>query len=109
MTIKLTDRFLTSRKAPVAGRVIYTDSSLPGLAFRVSCQDGTQPRGTPRLALALPASRAGTESRRTSSAYPAGVTGQTSVTRRRGEAFIAANIAKLPAEATDAASTELAL
>jgi hypothetical protein len=36
MTIKLTDRFLTSRKAPVSGRTIYTDSVVPGLTFRVS-------------------------------------------------------------------------
>jgi integrase len=45
MTIKLTDRFLTSRKAPVAGRVIYTDSSLPGLAFRVSAKTARNPEG----------------------------------------------------------------
>jgi hypothetical protein len=31
MTIKLTDRFLTSRKAPPKGRTIYTDSIVPGL------------------------------------------------------------------------------
>jgi Arm DNA-binding domain len=36
MTVKLTDRFLTSRKAPQTGRAIYTDASVPGLAFRVS-------------------------------------------------------------------------
>jgi hypothetical protein len=36
MTTKLTDRFLTSRKAPVAGRAIYTDATVPGLAFRVN-------------------------------------------------------------------------
>ena len=36
MTIKLTDRFLTSRKAPASGRTIYTDSIAPGLTFRVS-------------------------------------------------------------------------
>src|SRR5580704_11948735 len=45
MTIKLTDRFLTSRKAPVAGRAIYTDSSLPGLAFRVSAKTAGNPEG----------------------------------------------------------------
>jgi integrase len=36
VTLKLTDRFLTSRKAPATGRAIYTDSTMPGLAFRVS-------------------------------------------------------------------------
>jgi len=36
MTIKLTDRFLTSRKAPLKGRAIYTDSVVPGLTFRVN-------------------------------------------------------------------------
>jgi integrase len=35
MTVKLTDRFLTSRKAPPTGRAIYTDATVPGLAFRV--------------------------------------------------------------------------
>jgi hypothetical protein len=45
MTIKLTDRFLTSRKAPVVGRAIYTDSSLPGLAFRVSAKTAGNPEG----------------------------------------------------------------
>jgi integrase len=45
MTIKLTDRFLTSRKAPVAGRAIYTDSSLPGLAFRVGAKTAGNPEG----------------------------------------------------------------
>jgi integrase len=45
MTIKLTDRFLTSRKAPLAGRAIYTDSSLPGLAFRVSAKTVGNPEG----------------------------------------------------------------
>ena len=45
MTIKLTDRFLTSRKAPVAGRAIYTDFSLPGLAFRVSAKTAGNPEG----------------------------------------------------------------
>ena len=36
MTIKLTDRFLVSRKAPLTGRAVYTDTTVPGLAFRVS-------------------------------------------------------------------------
>jgi integrase len=36
VTIKLTDRFLSSRKAPATGRAIYTDSTVPGLGFRVS-------------------------------------------------------------------------
>src|SRR5262249_17038628 len=36
MTVKLTDRFLTSRKAPPTGRATYTDATMPGLAFRVS-------------------------------------------------------------------------
>ena len=31
MTIKLTDRFLTSRKAPLTGRAVYTDTTVPGL------------------------------------------------------------------------------
>jgi integrase len=65
MTIKLTDRFLTSRKAPVAGRAIYTDSSLPGLAFRVSAKTAAnsedrrdwllryRPRGQEQRAVAL--------------------------------------------------------
>jgi integrase len=45
MTIKLTDRFLTSRKTPAAGRVIYTDSTVPGLAFRVNASTKTNPEG----------------------------------------------------------------
>jgi Arm DNA-binding domain/Phage integrase central domain len=45
MTIKLTNRFLTSRRAPVSGRAIYTDSSLPGLAFRVSAKTARNPDG----------------------------------------------------------------
>jgi integrase len=45
MTTKLTDRFLTSRKAPVAGRAIYTDSVMPGLAFRVSAATDLNPEG----------------------------------------------------------------
>jgi integrase len=45
MTIKLTDRFLTSRKAPLAGRTIYTDSIVPGLTFRVSAATATNPEG----------------------------------------------------------------
>src|SRR5262249_3627731 len=65
MTVKLTDRFLTSRKAPPTGRAIYTDSTVPGLAFRVSA--GTtfkaagrrdwlfpyRPRALPQKAVAL--------------------------------------------------------
>ena len=35
MTTKLTDRFFTSRKAPLKARTIYTDSVVPGLTFRV--------------------------------------------------------------------------
>jgi hypothetical protein len=45
MTIKLTDRFLTSRKAPLAGRAIFTDFSLPGLAFRVGAKTAGNPEG----------------------------------------------------------------
>src|SRR5262245_25353376 len=45
MTVKLTDRFLTSRKAPVTGRAIYTDSTVPGLGFRVSAGTATNPEG----------------------------------------------------------------
>ena len=45
MTIKLTDRFLTSRKAPVAGRAVYTDATVQGLAFRVSAGTATNPEG----------------------------------------------------------------
>ena len=45
MTVKLTDRFLTSRKPPTAGRAIYTDSSLPGLTFRVSASTKSNPEG----------------------------------------------------------------
>jgi integrase len=45
MTIKLTDRFLTSRKPPVAGRTICTDSTVPGLAFRVSAKTAGNPEG----------------------------------------------------------------
>lgn len=45
MTIKLTDRFLNSRKPPVAGRAIYTDSTVPGLAFRVSAVSARNPEG----------------------------------------------------------------
>jgi integrase len=45
MTIKLTDRFLTSRKAPLKGRAIYTDSMMPGLTFRVSAATASNPIG----------------------------------------------------------------
>ena len=45
MTLKLTDRFLTSRKPPSTGRAIYTDSTIPGLAFRVSAGTARNPEG----------------------------------------------------------------
>jgi Arm DNA-binding domain len=45
MTIKLTDRFLASRKAPAAGRAIYTDSTVPGLSFRVGAATKSNPQG----------------------------------------------------------------
>ena len=45
MTVKLTDRFLTSRKAPLKGRAIYTDSVVPGLTFRVSAATASNPMG----------------------------------------------------------------
>jgi hypothetical protein len=45
MTIKLTDRFLTSRKAPLTGRAIFTDTTVPGLAFRVSASTPSNPDG----------------------------------------------------------------
>ena len=45
MTVKLTDRFLTSRKAPPTGRAIYTDATVPGLAFRVSASTTSNPEG----------------------------------------------------------------
>jgi len=45
MTVKLTDRFLTSRKAPAAGRLTFTDRTVPGLAFRVSAGMTFNPEG----------------------------------------------------------------
>jgi len=45
VTIKLTDRFLRSRKAPAAGRAIYTDATVPGLAFRVSASTARNAEG----------------------------------------------------------------
>ena len=45
MGIRLTDRFLTSRKAPLAGRTTYTDSVVPGLTFRVSAATVWNPGG----------------------------------------------------------------
>src|SRR6516165_4474335 len=45
MTTKLTDRFLTSRKAPLRARTIYTDSVVPGLTFRVSAATASNPSG----------------------------------------------------------------
>jgi integrase len=45
MTVKLTDRFLSSRKAPLKGRSIYTDSIVPGLTFRVSAATASNPMG----------------------------------------------------------------
>src|SRR5215472_18799241 len=45
MGIKLTDRFLTSRKAPLAGRTISTNSVIPGLTFRVSAATESNPEG----------------------------------------------------------------
>jgi hypothetical protein len=63
MTIKLTDCFLTSRKAPLAGRAIYTDASLPGLAFRVSAKTAGNPEGRRDWLLRYRTPRARTESR----------------------------------------------
>jgi integrase len=45
VTVKLTDRFLTSRKPPLAGRAIYTDSIMPGLTFRVSAATASNAMG----------------------------------------------------------------
>ena len=45
MIVKLTDRFLTSCKAPAAGRTVYTDATIPGLAFRVSAPTERNPEG----------------------------------------------------------------
>jgi hypothetical protein len=45
MTVKLTERFLASRKAPALGRAMYTDSSVPGLTFRVSAPTKTNAEG----------------------------------------------------------------
>jgi hypothetical protein len=45
MTVKLTDRFLSSRKAPMSGRAIYTDSLVPGLTFRVNAATKSNPSG----------------------------------------------------------------
>ena len=45
MTVKLTDRFLSSRKPPAAGRAIYTDAAVPGLTFRVSAATKSNPEG----------------------------------------------------------------
>jgi integrase len=45
MTVKLTDRFLTSRKAPLSGRTTYTDSVVPGLTFRINAGSVSNPEG----------------------------------------------------------------
>jgi Arm DNA-binding domain len=45
MIVKLTDRFLASRKAPTLGRTPYTDSTVPGLTFRVSAPTTSNPEG----------------------------------------------------------------
>ena len=45
MAVKLTDRFLTSRKRPTAGRETYTDATVPGLTFRVSASTKSNPEG----------------------------------------------------------------
>jgi integrase len=45
MTVKLIDRFLASRKAPTLGRTIYTDSTVPGLTFRVSAPTKSNSEG----------------------------------------------------------------
>ena len=45
MSVKLTDRFLASRKAPACGRTIYTDSTVPGLTFRVSAPTKSNSEG----------------------------------------------------------------
>lgn len=45
MTVKLTDRFLTSRKSPLAGRAIYTDATVPSLTFRVSAKTARNSEG----------------------------------------------------------------
>jgi integrase len=45
MTTKLTDRFLTSREAPITGRAVYSDATIPGLAFRVNAPTKSNPEG----------------------------------------------------------------
>jgi hypothetical protein len=45
MSVKLTDRFLASRKAPACGRTICTDSTVPGLTFRVSAPTKSNSEG----------------------------------------------------------------
>jgi integrase len=45
----LTDRFLTSRKAPVAGRAIFTDTVVPGLGPLVFALGGKRPMALHQL------------------------------------------------------------
>jgi integrase len=80
VTLKLTDRFLTSRKAPATGRAIYTDATVPGLTFRVSARRRDwllryRPRGQSQKAVAI-------------GAYP--VVSLSSARQRAGEILAAA-------------------
>ena len=49
MTVKLTDRFLTSRKSPLAGRAIYTDANSARPYLQGQRQNGAQLRRAPRF------------------------------------------------------------
>src|SRR6516162_1528228 len=45
MKIKLTDRFIRTRKPPAKGRLIITDTALPGLSLRINPASTKNPDG----------------------------------------------------------------
>ena len=45
MKIKLTDRFIRTRKPPAKGRLIITDTALPGLSLRINPASSKNPDG----------------------------------------------------------------
>jgi len=45
MKTKLTDRFIRTRKPPATGRLIITDTAVPGLSLRINPASTKNPEG----------------------------------------------------------------
>jgi len=45
MKTKLTDRFIRTRKPPASGRLIVTDTAVPGLSLRINPASNKNPEG----------------------------------------------------------------